>query len=136
MATKFFYCPHCGNVVVKFLDSGVTPYCCGSEMVELQPGTSDGSGEKHLPVVKCMSAGRVRVEVGSQPHPMLPEHHIELVVLETDRGLHLRRLRPHTLAVAEFCVGSEKPVAVYEYCNVHGLWKTDVEPSKCCCNAL
>ncbi|MDO4735616.1 MAG: desulfoferrodoxin family protein, partial [Bacteroidia bacterium] len=29
-------------------------------------------------------------------------------------------------AVAEITVGDEKVVAVYEYCNLHGLWKVEL----------
>lgn len=127
MKTKFFYCPICGNVVVKVIDSGVTPHCCGQEMVELKPGHSDGDGEKHLPVVAFHDGDCVKVEVGSQPHPMLPEHHVRLIVLETDRGLHIRHLDQGKPAVAEFCIRGEKALAAYEYCNVHGLWMSAVQ---------
>lgn len=51
MKTKFYLCPVCGNVLVKIEDSGVTPHCCGREMVELEPGTTDASLEKHVPVL-------------------------------------------------------------------------------------
>lgn len=136
MAVKFYLCPICGNVVIKVLDSGVNPVCCGKEMVELQPGMTDGDGEKHLPVVECQPGGKVQVEVGLKPHPMLAEHHIMLVVLETERGFHLQRLEPGAMAVATFFIGDEKPVAAYEYCNVHGLWKTPLQctisKSGCC----
>lgn len=124
METKFYYCPICGNVLVKMVDSGVTPHCCGKQMVELVPGLSNGDGEKHLPVVDCKRGGKVKIKVGEIPHPMINEHHIKLIVLETDNWLYIKRLKAGEKPEADFIVGDEKPVAAYSYCNIHGLWKT------------
>ena len=85
MATKFYKCNHCGNVIVKLVDSKVPVVCCGEPMVELVPNTVDASGEKHLPVVKYIDDATIKVEVGSVAHPMLPEHHIAFVYVETWR---------------------------------------------------
>ena len=125
MATKFFLCTTCGNVVVKVLDSGVTPVCCGEEMTELEPRTVDGLGEKHIPVIECLEDGLIKVKVGSIPHPMAENHHIEFIYLETENGGQIRYLKPGDPAEAVFCCKC-KPVAVYEYCNIHGLWKAEV----------
>lgn len=126
MATKFFLCTACGNVVVKFVDSGVTPFCCGKAMVELVSGTSDGAVEKHLPVVEKMGDHTIKVKVGSKPHPMMDEHHIAFIYLETPAGGQIKYLKPGEPAEAVFCNICEKPVAVYAYCNIHGLWKADL----------
>lgn len=40
----------------------------------------DASLEKHVPVV-IKENGKIRVEVGSTLHPMLPEHYIEWIAL-------------------------------------------------------
>ena len=124
MTTKFYRCRHCGNVIIKFVDSGVPVVCCGEQMEELIPNTVDASNEKHVPVVKMAENGKIKVEVGSIPHPMTPEHHIAFIYVETQNGgmQHLLKDEP----VAEFCVCKEKPIAVYEYCNLHGLWKKDL----------
>lgn len=124
MTTKFFLCTTCGNVVVKFVDSGVVPVCCGQQMQELIPSTDDFAMEKHLPVVECEKNGTIKVRVGSKPHPMTPEHHISFIYLETEDGGQIKYLMPDDEPEAVFhnCCG--KPVAVYEYCNIHGLWKT------------
>ena len=37
MATKFFKCRHCGNVIHKVVDSKVMVVCCGEVMEELIP---------------------------------------------------------------------------------------------------
>ena len=76
MATKFYKCAHCGNVIQKVVDSKVPVVCCGEKMQELIPGTVDASVEKHLPVVTVLDETTIKVEVGSVAHPMLEEHHI------------------------------------------------------------
>jgi len=124
MATKFYKCAHCGNVIEKVVDSGVPVVCCGQKMEELIPNTVDASGEKHVPVVTWLDEHRIKVEVGSVHHPMLPEHHIAFVYVETENGGI--RVNLKDTPVAEVYVGDTKPVAVYEYCNLHGLWKTDL----------
>ena len=45
MATKFYKCAHCGNVIVKMVDSGVPVVCCGEKMMELEANTVDASAE-------------------------------------------------------------------------------------------
>ena len=124
MATKFFKCNHCGNVIVKVGDAGVPVMCCGEKMVELVPNTVDASGEKHLPVVTVLDNNSIKVEVGSVHHPMLPEHHISFVYVETENGGIQVNLKDKPEAVVY--LGEEKAVAVYEYCNLHGLWKTEL----------
>ncbi|MCQ2146456.1 MAG: desulfoferrodoxin [Bacteroidales bacterium] len=126
MATKFYLCKSCGNLIVKVLDSGVTPVCCGSDMMELIPGVSDGAGEKHIPVVERIDDSTIKVKVGAVPHPMVPAHHITFIYLETENGGQLKKLDPEGTPEAVFNCSEDKPVAVYEYCNLHGLWKTEL----------
>ena len=124
MKAKFYKCNHCGNVVVKFVDSKVPIVCCGEKMEELVPNVVEASGEKHIPVVTLIGEGRIRVDVGSVPHPMLPEHHISFIYVETTRGGI--RIDLTDKPEAEIYVGDEEVVAVYEYCNLHGLWKSEM----------
>ena len=126
MATKFFLCTTCGNVVVKVVNSGVNVVCCGKEMVELMPGTSDGAMEKHVPVIERVDERNIKVKVGSQAHPMALEHHIVFIYLETEHGGQIRYLDPDGPAEATFCICKDKPVAVYAYCNIHGLWMNKI----------
>ena len=65
MATKFYRCRHCGNVIQKVVDRRVPVVCCGEKMEELVPGTVDASVEKHLPVVTWIDGNTIKVEVGS-----------------------------------------------------------------------
>lgn len=121
----FKICRRCGNLVGVIHDSGVPMQCCGQPMETLTPNTTDAAGEKHVPVVSAAD-GKVTVKVGSVAHPMLPEHFIQWIALETDRGMQRKRLNPGEAPEASFLIGDEKPLAVYEYCNLHGLWKTDL----------
>lgn len=94
-------------------------------MEELVPNTVEASSEKHIPVITPLDDCRVMVEVGSVPHPMFPEHHISFIYLESDEGGILVRLKGKKKAEAIVGVCNGKLTAVYEYCNIHGLWKTE-----------
>ena len=123
--SKFYICPHCKNLVEMVHDAGVKPFCCGQKMDELVPKTVDASGEKHIPAV-TVSDGIVEVNVGSVDHPMVDVHWIEWVQLVTDRGSYRKQLNPGEAPNVKFLLGDEKPLAVYAYCNLHGLWKTEL----------
>lgn len=125
MRTRFYICRHCGNVVEKVLDSGVPVVCCGEKMEALIPNSVDASGEKHVPVVTAAD-GVLDVNVGSADHPMVEEHYIQWIALETESGIQRRFLKPGDSPHATFCLGQDKAVAVYAYCNLHGLWKTEM----------
>ncbi len=123
---RFFVCEHCGNIVGLIHNAGVPMMCCGQKMVELTPNTEEASVEKHLPVVN-VEDDKVFVEIGSTPHPMVEEHHIVWVYLQTDRGGQRKCLEIGSEPKVAFALCDEKPLAVYAYCNLHGLWKTDIE---------
>ena len=119
---KFFVCKHCGNMIGLLHDAGVPMMCCGEKMVELVPNTTDAAQEKHVPVA-TVEGNKVVVNVGSVDHPMLDEHWIQWVYLETDKGGHRKVLNPGEKPNVVFALTEdEKPLAVYEYCNLHGLW--------------
>jgi superoxide reductase len=119
---KFFVCKHCGNMIGLLYDAGVPMMCCGEKMVELVPNTTDAAQEKHVPVA-TVEGNKVVVNVGSVDHPMLDEHWIQWVYLETDKGGHRKVLNPGEKPNVVFALTEdEKPLAVYEYCNLHGLW--------------
>ena len=126
MKLEFYKCAHCGNVAVKLFDQGAPLSCCGEEMTLLHAGETDGAAEKHVPVVTIGET--VHVEVGSVLHPMMEAHFITMIVLETSKGFQVKPLQPGEEPKADFAVvPGEEPVAVYEYCNLHGLWKADVQ---------
>lgn len=129
---KVYKCDHCGNIISMISSSGVPVMCCGKKMVELVPNTVDASSEKHVPVVE-VSASEVRVFVGEMEHPMVDAHYIEWICLETESGHQFRKLSPGEEPSAAFKLTGEKATAVYAYCNLHGLWKTEVV-EKIVCN--
>ena len=123
MKQKFLICRHCGNIVAMIRDNGVPVYCCSEEMQALTPGTTEASGEKHIPVYE-LAGNTVRVRVGSVAHPMTREHYIEWVCLETKQGIQYAHLNPEDPPQATFslCQGDEVR-AVYAFCNQHDLWR-------------
>ncbi|HJA32288.1 MAG: desulfoferrodoxin [Clostridiales bacterium] len=124
MSVKYLLCTHCRNVVEKVVDKGVPVMCCGEKMLELTPNTTDGALEKHVPEVTADGL-KVSVVVGSTVHPMLEEHYIQFIALETKNGCIYRKdLKPGDEPKAEFMLSEGDAVeAVYEFCNLHGLWK-------------
>ena len=123
--TKFYICPHCGNIVEMVHDVGVKPFCCGQKMDLLEPNTVEASGEKHIPAV-TVNGNTVEVNVGSIDHPMLDEHWIEWVYLRTEKGSQRKFLKPGEAPKLSFTLVDDKPLEVYAYCNLHGLWKTEL----------
>ena len=118
----FYKCQICGNVVVKLVDAGVPVFCCGQKMAVLDANTTDGAVEKHKPVTK-IDGKTVFVQVGEILHPMTEEHYINMIVLETNKGFAVKNLLPGQNPSANFVLSDdEKVVAVYAYCNLHGMW--------------
>ena len=125
MEQRYFICEHCGNIVAVVKDAGVPIMCCGQKMKEIIPGTTDAAVEKHLPVIR-IDGNFVHVTVGEVEHPMLPEHYIEWISLQTKQGNQRKELKPGEAPKASFALvdGDEVTVA-YAYCNLHGLWKKE-----------
>ena len=118
---KFYVCEHCGNIIQFVKASGVPVMCCGQKMKEIIPGVSDGAAEKHVPAVK-VEGNKVIVEVGSVEHPMVDVHYIEWIILESEKGFQKVDLKPDQAPRAEFLLANgDRPIAAYEYCNLHGL---------------
>ena len=122
---KFYICEHCGNIVGLIKDAGVPMMCCGQKMTKLEPGVVEASHEKHIPVAK-VEGNLVTVEIGSIAHPMTEEHSITWVYLQTDKGGQRKCLAPGEEPKVTFALADEKAVAVYAYCNLHSLWKTEL----------
>ncbi|ABX42293.1 desulfoferrodoxin family protein [Lachnoclostridium phytofermentans] len=121
---KFFICETCGNIIGMIEDKGVPVVCCGKKMTELVANTSDGAQEKHVPVVEVKD-NLVYVSVGTVVHPMLEEHSIQWVYLRTNQGGHRKSLAPGSEPKVVFALTEgEEAIEVFEYCNLHGLWKT------------
>ena len=93
----------------------------------LTPKTTDGAHEKHVPVINVYTDNSVAVHIGSVEHPSLPTHYIEFILLETNTGIHTKWLKPGDVPMATFhLTPGEQVISAYEYCNLHGLWKTEL----------
>ena len=122
---KFYVCKHCGNIIAYAKNKGVPVMCCGEKMSELVPGSVDAATEKHVPVIS-VEGNKVTVTVGEVEHPMAEEHFIEWIALETQEGNQRKELKPGSNPQAVFMLAeTDKAVAAYAYCNLHGLWKAE-----------
>ncbi len=123
--TRFYKCEACGNIVGIIESAGVPLMCCGTPMEELVANSVDAATEKHIPLVE-VDGDTICVTVGSVEHPMLEEHFIDYIYLETENGGQRKALKPGMPPKCKFKVVEDKPIAVYAYCNLHGLWKKEI----------
>ena len=124
---KLYVCPICGNVVEKIVDKGVPVVCCGKPMVELTTNTTDGALEKHVPVLS-IDGDKLHVKVGEVSHPMTDEHLITTIIAVFNNQVLRVDLTSADQPEAVFAIGDYKgTIEVYEYCNLHGLWKATIE---------
>ena len=120
---KFYICDHCKKIVYQVVEQGCPLMCCGQELKELEAGVTDAAVEKHVPVY-TVTGDTVDAAVGSAAHPMLEKHFIQFIALETNQGVQVKNLKPEDAPKAQFKLAEgEEVTAVYEYCNLHGLWK-------------
>lgn len=123
---KLVICEKCKKIVEVLKDSACPTKCCGEAMTELVPNTTDAALEKHVPFVE-IDGQKITVTVGETKHPMLDEHYIQWIFLETSLGVYRKPLTPGTDPKAVFCLSDgEKAIAAYEYCNLHGFWKKEL----------
>lgn len=123
---KFYACKKCGLVVATVVEGSCTPQCCGEPMKLLKAGETDAATEKHVPVV-TREGDVLTAKVGSVEHPMLDEHYIQWVAVATNDGadVQFHHFKPGEKPEAKFVVPAGTPAEVYEYCNLHGLWKAE-----------
>ncbi len=122
-----YRCNTCGNLIQMIQDSGIIPICCGEQMELVRANSKEATMEKHVPVIE-QNDRRIRIRIGSLPHPMTEEHHIEWIVLLTNKGMYMRELKISDYPECTFTIGEdEKVFAAYSYCNLHGLWNRIVE---------
>lgn len=120
---QIYHCPICGNVVEVLFAGAGELVCCGEPMKLLVGNTVDAALEKHVPVITEMG-DRVKVSVGSVPHPMEEKHYIAMIEVVTEKKVYRAELKPGDAPEALFRVKADKILFVREYCNLHGLWKT------------
>ncbi len=120
----FFKCNVCENMVALIKKGVGELVCCGQPMVELKGNTTEASYEKHIPVA-VRENGQITVQVGSEIHPMTEKHYIEWIALVNNEGCEIISLAPGEEPKAVFC--NKENVDVYAYCNLHGLWKSELK---------
>lgn len=120
MDMNFMQHMDCKTVLLQMGEADAN--CLDNSMKPVTANTVDAAVEKHVPALDYREDG-LYVQVGSVEHPMLPEHHIEWILVQTRDGAMYKNLKPGEAPKAFFPVKKEDVVAVYEYCNLHGLWK-------------
>lgn len=120
---SFFIDKENENIFLKVSNGSNHP----NVLQELVANTSDGAMEKHVPLASKVG-NTVKVSVGEIMHPMEEKHYITMVCLHTNQGVYVKTLQPKDKPEVEFALlENETPHCVYEYCNLHGLWKVDVK---------
>lgn len=118
-----FYC--CENNSDSILITNKSISNLSKSVKEIIPNTAEASLEKHIPVIK-REENNIKVIVGEVLHPMEENHYIAFICLELKDGYMVKYLKPNENSEANFIISEENyPVAVYSYCNLHGLWKKD-----------
>ena len=116
----FYRCETCGNVLARMKGDHLSRACCTKTLTKLETNITDGETEQHSPMITRNSSD-IQVSVGSVLHPMLPEHHIEWIALDTGDRTDIVYFKADTEPRAAFSDVSTG--VVYAYCNLHGLWK-------------
>jgi len=121
---QVYKCFICGNMV-EILHAGRGELvCCGKPMELLRENTVDAAKEKHVPVIEKKD-GTITVRIGSALHPMEEKHFIEWVEVLADGKVLREYLKPGDIPEVKFEVAEEK-ISARAYCNIHGLWTSDV----------
>lgn len=124
---RILKCPVCGNIIELIEDHGIPVMCCGQKMVELTANTTDAATEKHVPLLSY-DDGVLTAIVGAVEHPSVAEHYINFVIAVAGNKVMRVNLNAGDKPAAKFNLGDYKgTVSVYEYCNLHGLWKAEIE---------
>jgi superoxide reductase len=152
----FYRCEVCGNMVAQINNGGGTLTCCGKPMIKLEANSTDAAQEKHVSVItKENGKIRVSVGSVAHPMTaehfiewiaFVAGNKVEMVKLEP--GMDPK-------AEFSYYPGDEKVIfvgdndeivpncegnpcnfvysgkesnkaSVYAYCNLHGLWKSDL----------
>jgi len=119
---QLYHCPICGNVVEVLYDGADALVCCGQPMKLLVENSVDAAREKHVPQIEDLGE-KVKVTVGSVPHPMEEKHYIVFIEVITEKMVLRYELDPGDAPEAIFPVPMKDVLYVREYCNLHGLWK-------------
>ena len=121
---NYFKCPICGNIIEVVNGDIKRVKCCGKELELLVANTIDASLEKHVPIYE-IDNNEIIVKVGEVIHPMEEKHYIMWISLVTDNKIIKVNLKPGDEPIIK--LPYVKGSIIYEYCNLHGLWKNIVD---------
>ena len=129
---QIYRCEVCGNIVQVLIEGHGELVCCGEPMTLLSPKINENEGlEKHIPVYTakpgCENAVAIHVTVGSTEHPMTEEHYVQWIYVQSEHGGQRKSLNPGDKPEAVFVFKNDKPIKIFEYCNLHGLYSCDIE---------
>jgi superoxide reductase len=152
----FYRCEKCGNMVLSVKSGGGILTCCGQAMTLLEANSTDASTEKHVPVLKNeggkikVSVGSVahpmtkehfiewialvtgnRTEIKYLQPGMEPKAEFTYFTGQDeipfagkdDEIVPNCEAKPCNFVYSDNTAGK---VTVYEYCNLHGLWKAEL----------
>lgn len=122
---QVYKCMVCGNIVEVLHTGAGKLVCCGQNMNLFTENTEDATLEKHVPAVG-REDGKVVVKIGSVTHPMEEKHYIEWVELIAGNKVYRQSLAPGDEPKVVFDCVEDEGIVVREYCNLHGLWKTEI----------
>jgi len=153
--TLFYRCEKCGNIVALIKSGVGELTCCGQAMTKLQANSTDATKEKHVPVLTSeggkikVAVGSVVHPMTAEHYiqwiALVAGNKIEImhlkpgiepkaefvyyagddeVVFEGENDEIVPNCEANTCNFIYSDKSSEK-VAVYAYCNLHGLWKAE-----------
>ncbi len=124
---ELYRCEICGNMVEVVISGVGELVCCGKPMKKLTPKNDEVEKdmmEKHMPTINRTDDG-FEVVVGSNTHPMEPEHYIQFIEVHSDDAKCIKRVyfEPHEVPILESKCKCATPHA-RAYCNIHGLYRS------------
>lgn len=125
---KFIQSKDNGEILMKVLSGESIPEKVYQDNIDLyskiEAGVVDAAFEKHVPSYK-VEGDKLIVQIGEVEHPMIEEHYIDFILVEYVDGVQIKYLIPGEKPLKEF--NAEGARAIYAYCNLHGLWKKEIE---------
>ncbi len=126
---SFYLCENSGTLVEVLKDKNELKVigCNNNELKKLEPNTGDADRKKHMPYVSIKDT-TMFIQVGEISHPMTEEHYIKAIYVVDDlENVQKFSLKPGDKPeITTNFNKNAKKIDVYAYCNLHGLWKTEV----------